>query len=108
MPRGAKIDIQETRKRYVSGIFQDKRSFISIDGHRYLKGVDVSERRAKVFERSGFKCKSCGAPVTAESGELDHKKGGLMRRCDCFHNLQVLCKPCHRAKHVHTRFGEHK
>ena len=108
MPRAAKVAHTETKYLHDTGVLVDKRSFVGLDGHQYLKGDDISRRRREVFERDGYKCKVCGAAVDWETGELDHIQGGLVGRHDDMSNLQTICAPCHRAKHLHTRFGEHR
>ena len=108
MPRGAKIDPFKT----ANANFLDKRSFISLSGHLYLKGDDIREQRQKVYERDkgichgidveGYRCKRY---VSWNTGHMDHIQGGLVGRCDCMHNLQWLCPDCHRAKHVQVQFS---
>jgi 5-methylcytosine-specific restriction endonuclease McrA len=98
MPRAAKVDQQATRERRENGEFQDYRSFVSRDGHEYLYGEDKRRRRREVFKRDGGRCVRCGKLVGSSWGEMDHDQGGLVGRCDCMHNLQVMCDECHRGK----------
>ena len=98
-----------------NGLLLDSRSFIGyrkedMTPHLHLKGEDLSKQREKVFYRSNARCQlrispDCVVnPVWQESGELDHIQGGLVGRCDCLHNLQWACKPCHRMKHIQVRW----
>lgn len=84
--------------------FVDERSYWTKKGHVYLFGTDVLARRRKVYDLAEGKCNACGVYAGVD-GELDHIKGGNTDdRCWCLHNLQWLCVPCHRAKHVQTKF----
>jgi hypothetical protein len=105
--RGAKVDRTATKALRDNHLFLDRRSFISIDAHLYLKGDDVICQRQRVWHRSKGKCKNCKAQLSPLDAELDHKQGGLVGRCDCLHNLQILCHDCHVKKHGRfPRFGE--
>ena len=97
MPRAAKVDEQATLWRRAVGHFRDQRSFVGRDGHVYLYGEDKRQRRREVFARDGGRCVRCGVMVGKEWGEMDHEQGGLVGRCDCLHNLQVMCAECHRT-----------
>lgn len=105
MPRGAKRSnplTAEYRPR-----FRDKRSFVSLDGHVYLGKRESKEfLRRTVAERESYRCEECGAPTDWEYGEMDHRQGGLVGRCDCLHNLRWICRPCHRKKHVKPEFSK--
>jgi|SRR5690348_5738397 len=94
--------------------FKDVRSEVKRDmelvPHLKLFGEDMSEQRELVMRRAKGRCeyrneagKRC--PVR-DNLEMDHVQGGLVGRCDCLHNLQMLCPRCHQAKHGRTvRFG---
>lgn len=103
MPRGARTDKQATKARK----FMCRKSFVSQDGHDYLSGLDVCQRRNEVFERDGGICQSCGVYVSWSRGEMDHIKGGLVGRNDDLDNLRWVCRDCHRQKHVRPQFGKH-
>ena len=107
------VDRLATENALFLGILKDARSFISRDGHVFLKGVDMSTRRHEVFERDKGICQQriavlgdrtimCGRFVDEEYGEVDHvterSKGG----CDCLHNLRWSERGCHRARHGRT------
>jgi hypothetical protein len=113
MPRGAKRDLAVTLMLFENGFFLDKRSFVSMDAHLYLEGEDLTRQRERIYSRDAGWCKlenspEChnkrGSSMGREEFDLDHRQGGLTERCDCDHNLQVACKPCHRLKHVRPRF----
>lgn len=114
MPRGAKKDTTVTKALVANGIFWDKRSFISLgtEPHLYLKGDDIKLMRQRVWARAKRKCANCKREIIYQDfdadWEMDHKQGGTVGRCDCLHNLQVLCRPCHRAKHVQVKFTQRK
>lgn len=111
MPRGAKRDNFETKLRH----FRDPRSFCSINGHEYLYGKDVEPRRREVYERDHGICQmraedgdspvDCDLFALWDDGEMHHIQGGLVGRCDCLHNVQWVCKPCHRASHVRPKWS---
>lgn len=101
MPRGAKRALADTRERH----FINKRSFVSTDGHEYLYGKDKAKRYREFVESSSPYCANCGR-ISYDNGEMDHIQGGLVGRCDCLHNLQWLCKSCHRAKHVQVKWSK--
>ena len=106
MPRGARKDVGVTKLLFRNGLLLDRRSFVSLNGnepHLFLKGLDVSLRRDRVFKQSKGKCAGCKDELEYE-WEMDHKQGGNVGRCDCLHNLQALCPDCHQKK---TRASEH-
>ena len=108
MPRGAKIDRQATKEKG----YKDERSFLSLEGDEYLKGEDLSARRAAVYYKSHGRCMlnvspRCRGWIDFPDFEMDHIQGGLVGRNDNLSNLRAVCKPCHRARHLRPRFGEH-
>lgn len=110
MPRGAKKDTAVTKLLFRNGLFLDRRSFVSLHGnepHLFLKGEDVSAQRLRVWYRSKNRCAICKKEFVFEyydEWEMDHKQGGLVGRCDCLHNLRIVCPECHRKKHIHPQF----
>lgn len=99
MPRGSKRDLAETAKRN----FLDKRSFVSLDGHEYLRGKDMSALRLEVWERDrrcmlAISDHCFGKRLTLEYMQTDHIQGGNVGRCDCLHNLRAVCFPCHQLR----------
>ncbi len=102
MPRGAKISIPDTKARK----FKEPGSFVSVDGHEYLKGKDKTARYREAVEKLPPFCNKCKRLLY--EGDLDHIQGGLVGRCDCMHNLQWLCKDCHREKHVQVQLRSAK
>jgi len=108
MPRGAKVEKAETKHRR----FMDRRSFVGQDGHEYLRGLDVSKRRDEVFERDRGICQQCVRegfePIDSYCswtlGQMHHRQGGLVGRCDCLHNLEWICWAHHRDKHVRPKW----
>lgn len=110
MPRGASVDMAVTKVLVKNHIFWDKRSFVSLPNHSdgsihvYLKGDDIKLARQRVWSSSRQRCASCKTELGYDDWEMDHKQGGTVGRCDCLHNLQALCRPCHRKKHVKVGF----
>jgi hypothetical protein len=97
-------------------------SFISIAGHVYLFGKDVSAVRLIVRTHAGGYCYLCGKFCADWDGDLEHLKSGrFFQRCFCFGRTLAdgtICSnlgwahstrsvhPCHRDKHnreVHLR-----
>ena len=100
MPRAAKRDNTET----VARNFMDERSFVSLDGHEYLYGDDIGDRRREVYERAKGVCEVRTSPHCQKAarwidGEMHHKQGGLVGRNDDMENLLWSCLPCHRFEH---------
>ena len=90
--------------------FTDKRSYVRLDGKRFLFGDDLTQLRRSVFDRDKYTCWGdvedglrCGRTVTWESGHLHHiherGKGGD----DSAGNLVTLCPDCHARLHVRPR-----
>ena len=105
--RHHKPDCKATKERG----YKDERSFIDVYGHEFLKGWDTHERRLQTYERDKGRCRLIASPrcrgfANWNDGETDHilprGKGGS----DDLDNLRWVCKPCHRFRHVHPRFGE--
>ena len=99
---------QVTKLLRANGIFQDRRSKVVHDlageMHLLLYGADMSAQRYRVFRK-----KKLDVHPMWNSFELDHIQGGAHGRCDCQHNLQVLTRAAHEAKHGRTtRFDEVK
>lgn len=107
MPRGAKIDVQETAAALANGLLVHPKSFISTKGHIYLTSKEeIGPVRAKVMERDKWTCQVCGARVSDDyfethplKAELHHVNNKTWNRCDCLHNLQAICHKCHGKKH---------
>lgn len=96
------------RERTEKAQFRDKRSYWTNAGHMYLFGIDAQDVRAIIYARDRGNCNVCGI-ACGVFGELDHIKGGNTDdRCWCNHNLQWICRPCHRKKHLRPRFGPEK
>lgn len=108
-------DDAATKAAYRSKRFVDRRSWISIGGHQYLRGQDRSNVRAKVFRKHAKNCQLCGERLREGEGDMDHIIGKRPKmRCDCWGtkladgtrhtNLRRTCemmKPgsCHAEKH---------
>ena len=110
--RGASKDRATTKLLRENGLLLDARSFVSRPSiangsiHLFFKGDDVICQRQRVWHRSKGKCAGCKRLLDVLDWEMDHKQGGTVGRCDCLHNLQALCRDCHRAKHVQPQFGK--
>jgi len=112
MPRGFKRDAAATKARR----FEDRRSFVSRDGHDLLYGNDKAERRKEIFARDKGTCQCCGRVAPEHGfdgyrGEWHHTyKEKKVKRCDCMHGGEVRCgrfvSDCHTREHVKPRFGE--
>lgn len=106
--RGAKVDRPVSKLLFKNRIFLDRRSFVSLNGnepHLFLKGRDMSAQRERAWIRAKGSCEHKGC--NGLSIELDHVHGGLTERCDCLHNLQLLCTHHHTLKHNrYPKFGQ--
>jgi HNH endonuclease len=95
------------RARTEAAAFLDSRSYWTHNGHEYLFGRDVTVRRHELYNLVRGNCADCGKTAYWKEGELDHIKGGNTDdRCWCLHNLQWLCRDCHRTKHVRVMLGK--
>lgn len=111
-------DRERTALARREGVFTDRRSYYSIAGHVYLRGVDRSALRFKVFAENharGGRCAICGEALALWEGDLEHIEGGRKHaRCDCWHtvladgtvhtNVRRSCSmfardSCHAKKH---------
>lgn len=81
--------------------FMDEDSYVGMDGHEYLYGDDVGDRRREVYERAKAVCEFCGKYASWVDGEMHHKMPGLMgaKRPDDLDLLVWACQECHRAEH---------
>jgi hypothetical protein len=66
----------------------DKASFISLDGHEILYGVDWTRRKEQVLLRDGI-----------EGADPHHIHNEPGKRCDCMHNLGSLTRKHHEDAH---------
>jgi hypothetical protein len=107
--RGHKRDEPLTKMLRENGLLLDAHSFVGYDlqmqPHILLKGPDIILQREAVLIKSRNRCAGCKRVLLPGEEELDHIQGGLSGRCDCRHNLQILCFDCHRKKHVRVKFG---
>ena len=109
---GYKKDLAVTRLLRANGLLLDPRSFVTLglEPHLKLKGDDMVCQRQRVAHRSKGKCAACKSPIRVfgleQDWEMDHKQGGLVGRYDDLENLQALCRPCHRKKHVRPKFSK--
>jgi 5-methylcytosine-specific restriction endonuclease McrA len=89
-------DVELTKLRRETGVYQDPRSEIHYDGREYLFGVDLQRRRREVYERDKHYCVRCGAFVTWETMHMHHRaKNHGAKRFDNLQNLETLCPSCH-------------
>lgn len=96
--------------------FLDPRSFIGQRIHPgtthqccYLRGKDVGPARQAIYERDKGLCQTCQRFSDSDDGEMHHIQGGLgLQRCSCPENLEWICGPCHRAKHVRVMWTHRK
>lgn len=95
----------------VSG-FCDRRSYVRLDGKRFLFGDDLEQLRRQVFERDGYRCtderdgERCGRFVTWEgtfAGHMHHIIPRGKRGDDSMSNLVTLCPGCHSRLHVRPK-----
>lgn len=56
------------------------------------------ERRYFVYERDGYQCFYCRAPVTLETATLDHVKLRSQGGSNAQHNLVTCCYACNQAR----------
>lgn len=108
-------DDAATKTAYKSKRFRDRRSWISIGGHQYLRGKDRSALREKVFRKHAKNCRLCGVRLREGEGDIDHIEGKRPKmRCDCWGtrladgtrhtNVRRTCSmwaidSCHAEKH---------
>jgi len=97
MPRGHKID----RFATANTTLKDKRSFIGMDGHKYLYGADMSHQRNRLCERANHACEMCGLPTGLVDGHVHHKVKRSAGGSDDLENLQWLCYEDHSLFHRH-------
>lgn len=64
-----------------------------------LKGKDMSELRAFVFERDEFTCQECRRRVLWHLAHLAHIVGRGRGGSDTAENTRVLCATCHGKEH---------
>jgi hypothetical protein len=114
MPRGTHKDAATTKLLLDNGLLLDKRSFVGYDRttatvHLYLRGIDKSNQRARVFRFHRETCSLCGrrAPEDPNGmiadgfrGEWHHKS-----RCDCVGCSEVRCGQLKNTCHRHRTRG---
>jgi hypothetical protein len=97
---------QVDRDATATSRFQDKRSYVRTDGHEFLFGEDVRNRRQEIYDRDLGICQGCGLRVSYTEFHMHHKQGGLVGRCTCMHNLETLCAKCHWNEHPQVMSGK--
>jgi hypothetical protein len=105
MPRGAKRDLAMTKLLQNNGLLLDKRSFVSIEAHLYLHGIDKSLQRPRVFARYHEACCVCGAIALENDSELSRGHWHHTKKCDCVECSEVRCNPFLRNCHRHGTVG---
>lgn len=69
-------------------------------GRVIKKGRDMKELRAEAMERAQGYCESCGvARIFDNTAEMHHVQKRSHGGSDILENVQMLCRPCHRAAH---------
>lgn len=104
-----KRDAQAT----IAADFKDPRSYVRGDGGLKLYGKDMELQRENVYRRDGGRCMLIASPrcrgfASWNDGEMDHIVGRGKRGSDDLGNLRWTCKPCHRFRHIHPKWGEKK
>ncbi len=56
------------------------------------------DRRAKIFERDGFRCVYCGRVLPSDQLTVDHVQPRVKRGDHSMGNLVTACMPCNTAK----------
>lgn len=102
---GFKRDVTATAALYSNGVFQDRRSFLSLPDtqgvtHVRLEGADRTRNRFALIEKAKGKCAVCRQWIGL-TGELHHPG-----RCDCISRkcpvrVEWRCsqdsgRPCHK------------
>jgi len=78
-------DKQATKAAWKRADFLDQRSYITMAGHVFLFGQDVSQMRVQVALDAMFKCAICGEYASLYFGNLEHiASGRKMNRCFCY------------------------
>lgn len=92
--------------------FCDRRSYVRLDGKRFLFGDDIEQLRRQVFERDGYRCtgevdgERCGRRVMWEgtfAGQMHHIIPRGKRGDDSLSNCVTLCPGCHAKEHPRAR-----
>lgn len=93
--------------------FTDKRSYVRLDGKRFLFGDDIEQLRRQVFERDGWRCtgevngERCQRLVSWDgpfsAGHTHHIIPRGKRGDDSLSNCVTLCAWCHQKLHVRPR-----
>jgi hypothetical protein len=98
--------------------FTDKRSYVRLDGKRFLFGDDIEQLRRQVFERDGYRCtgevvdevdgiiyhgERCDRPVAWDSGHMHHIQSRGKRGDDSLSNCVTVCDRCHNKLHPRVR-----
>lgn len=113
---GFKVDKEATARRLPA--FADKRSFISLDGHEILFGLDKSQRRREIWQRANGRCEmqlipGCRGFANFENGISMSGWAHVSipphrHHCDCKGGGLWTCGPCHRYYHAHKREAEER
>jgi hypothetical protein len=100
MPRGFKKDIPETKRLRKEGVYRDKRSFRSVDGHDLLRGDDTSCRRIEIAALKNPE------QIPYDEGHWHHVRGphNNFRRCDCVEGGVFIRPKEHLKEHVQVRW----
>lgn len=104
----ARFNTLESKRRTEQARFEDGNSRIGHrpDGSEFwdLRGKDVGIQRNRVFLRDKQRCQECGRALEWSECEMDHIRSRGRGGDDHLDNLQTLCPPCHRRKHVSVRW----
>lgn len=104
MPRGARKDQFVTALLFKNGLFQDRKSFVSLDTKLFLAGDDWTAQKVRVWKRDKYTCQIGKHPLDDSAiADPDHivkkSKGGD----DSLSNLRTVCREHHNERHPEKR-----
>lgn len=107
MPRGTKRDITVTKNLREAGFLQDPRSFVSLDGHLFLYGMDKAQTRNFVWRKHKGRCVVCRWKLNIDAEDFSKDRGAWHhpKNCDCVGCSELRCdtttgRPCHAHRTV--------
>lgn len=93
---------QHLRSREINPNYQHTKGAVAARANHTMSENNVVSIKQKKLKEQKHTCVYCGAKISLDSSDLDHKTPLSRGGTDHEENLQALCKKCNKEKHSKT------